>query len=137
MKRELLVAVGVAIAVAGSGCGSGTLSRTELVQKANAICKKREASIAASVARVRDVRAFRAAERQLLPTMVDAVARLKALNPPESARRQYERFVADDRALVAGIRRRLAGSQGYPKENLRGHQRYGLIRQLGLTDCRS
>jgi hypothetical protein len=135
MDRKSCIAVLAMAGVAIGGCGgSKPLSRAELVKQANVICKEREAKVQAVLKTARELKA---AERTLLPTMTDAVARLRALRPPESSRAQYTQFVALDAALVTGIRRNLAGQHAdSAAESARGHKRYRLTQQLGLSECK-
>jgi hypothetical protein len=134
MDRKSLVALVAAATVATAGCGgSSALSRTDLVRHVNAICGQREARIQAVLASSRE---YRAAERRLLPAMDKDVRALDALKPPSSLQARYERFVADERLRVTRMSRTLAGkpvSDAPDAEH--GHERYGLIRALGFTDC--
>jgi hypothetical protein len=132
MDRRFLIVTATAIAVTFGGCGSSSsLTRAELVKQANAICKRREATLyrVLTTARSRAV-----VQRKLVPTMDNSVADLAALKPPTSMKARYERFIADQRFRMNRIRRELLGKPNRGPN--RGHERYNLIVQLGFRECR-
>ena len=111
MVRQMAVCAALALAatLALASCGSSSsapLTRAELAQKANAICKQRRAAFATVMVKSRGD--LRRATRLALPPLEDSVERLSALKPPAELKRAYDEIVAVERHQIALGKRFLA-----------------------------
>ncbi len=91
MKRGAILIACVAI----TGCGgSSTLSKQELVNKANAICKStRDAAVKIQPPTSSDAKSQAAYWDKAAPLLDKAVTQLSALNPDSSAKANWTVFV--------------------------------------------
>jgi hypothetical protein len=99
------LAVGLALAAAiAAGCGGGgdeRLSTDEFRQRANGICERYDAKIAAigDPASPEEIPGFM---EKTIPLIRQGLAELRALNPPEEFEQDYERMLAvTERAIPA------------------------------------
>ena len=91
MKRAALLAV--CVAVAGCG-GSSTLSRAELVKKANAICAQSESQAAKLQAPTSsDAKSQAAYWDKAVPVVSNASSQLSALKPDSSTSADWNAFI--------------------------------------------
>lgn len=136
IMRAPLVAV-LALGIASCG-GSGSLSRADLVKQARAICTERRTGIEALRRRYpRDLARLIVAA---VPLMERGTSKLADLNPPKEMEAEYHRFVTDQRAEIAEIRRAIAAFKAHrrsPPGPSTGvtQRRTDLKHKLGLDTC--
>lgn len=138
MHRQMVVATiaTFAFGLGSAGCGgaSGPLTAAELSRQATAICKQRNASIAALRTRYhRDVKAMAPAA---LPIEDKSIKELAKLPPPANARASYGRFVAIERTYLRILKAQVAGSSspgGTTPD--RTHEVWDITGRLGIEAC--
>jgi hypothetical protein len=101
--RIVLLAV-AALFVAGCG-GSSRLSRSEFVQRANAVCTKYEAKVTRAMAWINpgDQTQLAGAIDKALPVIREGNDELRALEPPKDLQQRFDRWlrIADDEVAAA------------------------------------
>jgi hypothetical protein len=99
-----IVLLAVAVFVAGCG-GSSRLSRSEFVQRANAVCTKYEQKVTRAMAGINpgDQTQLASAIGKALPVIREGNAELRALKPPEDLQQRFDRWlrIADDEVAAA------------------------------------
>jgi sugar-specific transcriptional regulator TrmB len=102
-QRIALLAVGALLA---AGCGgSSRLSRSEFVQRANAVCTKYEQKVTRAMAGINpgDQTQLAGAIDKALPVIREGNDELRALKPPEDLQQRFDRWlrIADDEVAAA------------------------------------
>jgi hypothetical protein len=134
MRTKVIVAAVVVSALGAVGCGSsGPLTAAQLTTKANAICRERNAEIAAL--RRRSGGNIRAMVAPALPIETKAVNALAALKPPASAKTDWERLVAIEKVYLARFKRLAHGTGKSIEDVQQTHEMARLVSVLKLGDC--
>lgn len=110
------LAIGLTVGLLAAGCGGsdnkgdsggGALSKTELTQRANAICKKHKAAITAAASRMLaggnlpNPRQFgKLAGGTIIPQTTAQISELASLKPPKEMSSAYQKWLSDQRALL-------------------------------------
>lgn len=153
MRRSLLLLVlpGLA-ALALAGCGGDgnggaaagtTLTKAEFVAQANALCKDYDARIDAlgEPAGIEDLVAL---AEQAKPIAEEAVAKLRALTPPEDLQAGYDEYLATgdvNVALLAELGEAAKSGDVAAIERIgtegeaNADKAHGIAAELGLADC--
>jgi hypothetical protein len=127
--RIVLLAV-AALFVAG--CGSSRLSRSEFVQRANAVCTKYEQKVTRAMAGINpgDQTQLAGAIDKALPVIREGNDELRALKPPEDLQQRFDRWlgIADDEVAAATQLR-----DGLKKDDAKAVQR--AFQKLRVSDA--
>lgn len=149
MGRALLLSASVLATVALAGCGGGgdksggTLTKAEFVAQANALCKDYDARIDAlgEPAGIEDLVAL---AEQAKPIAEEAVAKLRALTPPEDLQAGYDEYLATgdvNVALLAELGEAAKSGDVAAIERIgtegeaNADKAHGIAAELGLADC--
>jgi hypothetical protein len=104
MAQRIVVLAVAALFVAGCG-GSSRLSRSEFVQRANAVCTKYEQKVTRAMAGINpgDQTQLAGAIDKALPVIREGNDELRALEPPEDLQQRFDRWlrIADDEVAAA------------------------------------
>jgi sugar-specific transcriptional regulator TrmB len=104
MAQRIVVLAVTALFVAGCS-GSSRLSRSEFVQRANAVCTKYEAKVTRAMAGINpgDQTQLAGAIDKALPVIREGNDELRALEPPEDLQERFDRWlrIADDEVAAA------------------------------------
>jgi hypothetical protein len=129
-SRIVLLAVAVLV-VAACG-GSSRLSRSEFVQRANAVCTKYEQKVTRAMAGINpgDQTQLASAIGKALPVIREGNDELRALKPPEDLQQRFDRWlrIADDEVAAATELR-----DGLKKDDARAVQR--AFQKLRVSDA--
>lgn len=106
MKITISIVLGLVLAFA-AGCGGGggdRLSKEEFQQKANAVCKRYDAKIAAlgQPASPADIPDF---VEKGIPVIQQGIAELRALRPPADLQADYDRMLDETEKAIPAARR--------------------------------
>jgi hypothetical protein len=146
-QRIALFAV-AALFVAGCG-GSSRLSRSDFVQRANAVCTKYEQKVTRAMAGINpgDQTQLAGAIDKALPVIREGNEELRALKPPEDLQQRFDQWlriadneVAAARQLRDGLKKDDAKAVQTAFEKLRvsdAAQDTVARKRLGLTRCAS
>jgi hypothetical protein len=104
---SILLAAASLSALVGTGCyGTGSLSKSELVDEANAICKPHTKKIRAAADKLpaggqsRNPRSSKLARGTIEPQLRAQITELRGLKPPDDLAKEYTKWLDDsDRAL--------------------------------------
>jgi hypothetical protein len=144
MRRAWIVALAL-LALLLSGCGggsSGPLTKSELIEKGDEICRKADAtqseSLDAYIKEHPGSSAFEEGSGLLLksvglPPLAAELEELRELKPSESAATQYAAFIKSFQAAFAAIEAKpqlMASSAHNPLD-----EPDRLAREYGFTDC--
>jgi hypothetical protein len=146
MQRKVGAALVAALVLGLAGCGGGEpLSRAELTQRANAICRAQSARLNALQQRLgREGKlASPAAVKAAVPIARERVQELAALKPAASVDARYAAFVAwERRSLAVGeqqLARLASGQPPRPRDRGQAHEEgmahARVTTALGLRDC--
>jgi len=137
-----LLAVAVAVALAGCG-GSSTLTHSQLVSQANAVCRTKNAQVSA-LGRPTTLAGLQHALALGIPIAEQAETRLRALKPPSSDAAAFRQTLALDAQALAVDRQaeQAAGAGNAARFRQLLQQATSISDQarsrasaLGLTDC--
>jgi hypothetical protein len=148
MAQRIVVLAVAALFVAGCG-GSSRLSRSEFVQRANAVCTKYEQKVTRAMAGINpgDQTQLAGAIDKALPVIREGNDELRALEPPEDLQQRFDRWlrIADDEVAAAtqlrdGLKRddAKAVQRAFQKLQASDAAQDTVARKgLGLTRCAS
>jgi hypothetical protein len=136
MDRKLLVATLVAIAIVGTGCGGGgSLTRAELVTRADAVCTqlRTEGQAAFQRARANHGATLKPDLSRLGHRAVGALAQLR---PPGAVSGTYHRYVAALRSEMEAMTSSASQTPaGQRRQERATHLATNLRARLGLHAC--
>jgi sugar-specific transcriptional regulator TrmB len=130
MASRIVLAVAVLV-VAACG-GSSRLSRSEFVQRANAVCTKYEQKVTRAMAGINpgDQTQLASAIGKALPVIREGNDELRALKPPEDLQQRFDRWlrIADNEVAAATELR-----DGLKKDDAKAVQR--AFQKLRVSDA--
>ena len=104
MRRSLVVLFSVALAVLAAGCGDQTLSRSEFVSKADAICSKYDKRLEA-LPEPKSIDDVGALADKAIPIVEDGIGELDDLDPPEELKGRVDRWLDLNKSELENFKR--------------------------------